>query len=72
MAQDKTPPATETEREIDAVDLEILRLIDRLSCTVTLAGADIPMPDTRVTEDANAALAALRQSGVIAGETDGY
>lgn len=29
MAQDKTPPATETEREIDAVDLEILRLIDR-------------------------------------------
>ena len=30
---------------------QILRLIDRLSCTVTLRNAGIPMPDTIVTED---------------------
>ncbi len=30
---------------------QILRLIDRLSCTVTLRNAGIPMPDTVVTED---------------------
>ncbi len=41
----------------------ILRLIDRLSCTVTLANAGIPMPDTRVTEDIDAALAAVREFG---------
>jgi ribosomal protein S6--L-glutamate ligase len=37
----------------------MLRLIDRLSCTVTLRNADIPMPDTRVTEDIDQAIAAV-------------
>lgn len=41
----------------------ILRLIDRLSCTVTLRNADIPMPDTRVTEDPKAALQAVQDFG---------
>jgi len=30
---------------------KVLRLIDRLSCTVTLRNADIPMPKTVITED---------------------
>ena len=34
----------------------MLRLIDRLSCTVTLRNASIPMPDTRITEDVDAAV----------------
>jgi len=38
----------------------ILRLIDRLSCTVTLRNAGIPMPATRVTEDVGAALTAVQ------------
>ncbi|MES9930152.1 MAG: GAK system ATP-grasp enzyme [Candidatus Thiodiazotropha sp. 6PDIVS] len=29
----------------------IIRLIDRLSCTMSLYNADIPMPETRITED---------------------
>ncbi len=33
----------------------ILRLIDRLSCTVSLRNAGIPMPDTTVTEDPDSA-----------------
>jgi len=37
----------------------ILRLIDRLSCTVTLRNAGIPMPETRVTEDVGAAIEAV-------------
>ncbi len=41
----------------------ILRLIDRLSCTVTLRNAGIPMPATRVTEDAGAALTAVQDFG---------
>jgi ribosomal protein S6--L-glutamate ligase len=41
----------------------ILRLIDRLSCTVTLRNADIPMPATRVTEDVGAAIAAVEAFG---------
>ena len=41
----------------------ILRLIDRLSCTVTLRNAGIPMPTTRVTEDAGAALTAVQDFG---------
>jgi len=41
----------------------ILRLIDRLSCTVTLRNADIPMPDTRVTEDIDAAVDAVQAFG---------
>ena len=43
--------------------VNILRLIDRLSCTVTLAGAGIPMPPTRITEDFAAAKAAVRDFG---------
>lgn len=43
--------------------LNILRLIDRLSCTVTLRSADIPMPETRVTESLEAASAAVRDFG---------
>jgi len=41
----------------------ILRLIDRLSCTVTLRNGGIPMPETRVTEDVNAAMSAVREFG---------
>ena len=41
----------------------MLRLIDRLSCTVTLRNASIPMPDTRVTEDIDAAMRAVRDFG---------
>jgi ribosomal protein S6--L-glutamate ligase len=43
--------------------INILRLIDRLSCTITLHGAGIPMPPTRVTEDIDAAKAAVRDFG---------
>ena len=41
----------------------MLRLIDRLSCTVTLRNAAIPMPATRVTEDVGVALTAVRDFG---------
>ena len=41
----------------------ILRLIDRLSCTVTLRNAGIPMPATRVTEDIGAAFTAVEEFG---------
>ena len=41
----------------------MLRLIDRLSCTVTLRNAGIPMPDTRVTEHPDAAMQAVREFG---------
>jgi len=43
--------------------VNILRLIDRLSCTVTLRNAGIPMPATRVTEDIKAAVAAVEDFG---------
>jgi len=41
----------------------ILRLVDRLSCTVSLHNAGIPMPPTRVTEDLDAAVQAVRDFG---------
>lgn len=41
----------------------MLRLIDRLSCTVTLRNAGIPMPDTRVTEDIDYAIDTVREFG---------
>ena len=41
----------------------MLRLIDRLSCTVTLRNAGIAMPDTRVTEDPVAAMHAVHEFG---------
>jgi ribosomal protein S6--L-glutamate ligase len=43
--------------------LSILRVLDRLSCTVTLRANEIPMPPTTVTEDVNAALEVLRRYG---------
>jgi len=43
--------------------VNILRLIDRLSCTVTFRNAGIPMPETRVTEDEGAAVAAVAEFG---------
>ncbi len=43
--------------------LSMLRLIDRLSCTVTLRNAGIPMPDTRVTEDIGVAMDTVRDFG---------
>jgi len=41
----------------------MLRLIDRLSCTVTLRNAGIPMPETCVTGDIDAAMSALQAFG---------
>jgi len=43
--------------------LSMLRLIDRLSCTTTMANADIPMPPTLITEDVGRAEAAVQQYG---------
>jgi ATP-grasp enzyme of GAK system len=41
----------------------ILRLVDRLACTVTLANAGLPLPPTTVTEDPDQALDAVRAYG---------
>lgn len=41
----------------------ILRLIDRLSCTVTLRNAGIAMPETRITEDIDLAASAVADFG---------
>lgn len=41
----------------------ILRLMDRLACTVTLANAEVPMPPTTITEDVTAARVALDRYG---------
>jgi len=43
----------------------MLRLIDRLSCTVTLRNHDIPMPDTCVTESIDHAIAFIHQSEAV-------
>jgi tetrahydromethanopterin:alpha-L-glutamate ligase len=43
--------------------LSILRLLDRLSCTVTLRSNGVPMPRTEVTEDVSRALEAVRRFG---------
>ena len=43
--------------------LSMLRLIDRLSCTTTMANAGIPMPPTSITEDIGRAQAAVQQYG---------
>jgi tetrahydromethanopterin:alpha-L-glutamate ligase len=40
---------------------KILRLIDRLSCTVSLSNANIPMPKTVVTEDIEKAFDTVKQ-----------
>jgi ATP-grasp enzyme of GAK system len=39
----------------------ILRVLDRLSCTVTLKAAGIPMPPTTITEDIDQALIAIKE-----------
>ncbi|WP_027852639.1 GAK system ATP-grasp enzyme [Marinobacterium litorale] len=39
----------------------MLKLIDRASCTLTLANQDIPMPPTLLTEDIDAALSAIQR-----------
>ena len=41
----------------------MLRLVDRLSCTITLRNAGIPMPETRATEDIEAAMLVVKQFG---------
>ncbi|MDA9982240.1 GAK system ATP-grasp enzyme [Gammaproteobacteria bacterium] len=41
----------------------MLRLIDRLSCTLSLYNAGIPMPATRITENVGAALMAVQDFG---------
>jgi ribosomal protein S6--L-glutamate ligase len=41
----------------------ILRLLDRLACTVTLRAHDIPMPPTVITESIEEALATVRRFG---------
>ena len=41
----------------------MLRLVDRLSCTVTLRNAGVPMPETRVTEDIDLAVGAVADFG---------
>lgn len=43
----------------------MLRLIDRLSCTVTLRNHGIPMPDTCVTESIDDAIAFVHQSEAV-------
>jgi tetrahydromethanopterin:alpha-L-glutamate ligase len=43
--------------------LSILRLLDRLSCTITLASAGIPMPPTEVTENTKHAAMAVQRFG---------
>ncbi|GAB6097032.1 hypothetical protein JCM14469_32860 [Desulfatiferula olefinivorans] len=42
---------------------KILRVIDRLSCTVTLSAAGIPMPPTIVTESVDEAMGAVKRFG---------
>jgi len=41
----------------------IIRLIDRLSCTVTLSAGGLPMPATLITEDVDEAVAAVERFG---------
>jgi tetrahydromethanopterin:alpha-L-glutamate ligase len=41
----------------------IIRMIDRLSCTLTLRNGGIPMPKTRVCEDTSSALLAVKDFG---------
>lgn len=73
IAEDYTPDALdrlEMLRMAEAAGVRIfspavnvLRLMDRLACTMTLRVADIPMPATTITEDVAAARAALVRYG---------
>jgi ribosomal protein S6--L-glutamate ligase len=40
--------------------LKVLRVLDRLSCTITLRSAEIPMPPTTITENIGEAVEAVR------------
>lgn len=44
---------------------EIIKLVDRMSCTVSLSKAGIPMPPTVITEDLDAAVNAVRTFGKV-------
>jgi len=44
---------------------EIIRLVDRMSCTVSLAKAKIPMPKTVITENHQAAVQAVHDFGEV-------
>jgi len=41
----------------------IIRMIDRLGCTMTLSNGDIPMPETRVTENVKYAMQTVKEFG---------
>ena len=41
----------------------MLRLVNRLSCTVTMRNGNVPMPETMVTEDVEVAVEAVKQYG---------
>ncbi len=43
---------------------KIIRLLDRLSCTVTLRNHNIPMPDTIITEDPETAFKTVKEFGI--------
>lgn len=43
----------------------IIRLIDRLACTVTLRNADIPMPNSVITEDVTLAMETVEKLGHV-------
>lgn len=43
----------------------IIRLLDRLACTTTLAISNIPMPETVITEDLNLAIAGMERMGSV-------
>ncbi|MBN2705055.1 MAG: GAK system ATP-grasp enzyme [Deltaproteobacteria bacterium] len=45
--------------------VRIIRVLDRLSCTLTLQQAKIPMPATSVTEDLDQALQIIREYGEV-------
>ncbi|APZ54158.1 GAK system ATP-grasp enzyme [Salipiger abyssi] len=73
IAEDYSPDALdrlEMLRMAEAAEVRIfspaenvLRLMDRLACTMTLRVADIPMPPTTISEDETAARAALARYG---------
>lgn len=44
---------------------EIIRLVDRMSCTISLAKADIPMPPTVITENIEQAYEAVKKFGAV-------
>jgi ribosomal protein S6--L-glutamate ligase len=45
--------------------LSIMQVLDRLSCTITLKTAEIPMPQTTITEDPEAALRTVAKYGEV-------